>query len=509
MSLWRDIRDAYREMPVSWKWVLWLLVFSQVPLVYLVMNRLFVGFEIDRAPYALLHVIERVRVGEPIYVPFTAEQTSLTYMPFYMWLNGMLWKLFGSHLVMTRLTSLVPAILAACGIAALIWKGTAKNLLFSLAGAAFFLLTYSWDSPWMLSIQVDALHVALAVWGLYFLAPERKTWRIMLSSILLSLSFLTKQTGLAYLVAGLVYLLLADRKYWKSYIFPAVALCGFVMFYTNTVSEGEFWRQCFSDAGAAPWVPARIWNEVLFPDLLGRYGMMSLFALVFLFGFERFEWKHFIRIEFVLAGAGVAVALIAQPKLGSGMAQALVAYAGLSVCGMIGLDRLAAKAGAPWRGTVPSIAVIIQALVLALPLVGSYRFFLVDAFDRAKFAQLGEYFSRGRTCVLYYAYLPKQFGQPGIGQFGEERSMWNNGRIDYSRKPDHINGVFRDKVFDYVIVGAYSPQQDPTVQAVLQNYEPFARIPAHPQGVRGGNLRYEYIVCRPKQPQPMGQSFMR
>ncbi len=495
-SLPSEIMNRYRALGALQRIVLWLLLLLQVPLLYLAANRLPLNFEIDRAPYAILHVVERVRIGEPMYVPLAPGQASLTYPPFYLWLCGMLWKVFGPIMAIPRIVSFLSAMVFATLMGAFVWRNTERDLLLSVAAPCVVLSTYAYMEPWMIAMIVDPLQVALAVGGFFLLAKPLSMRKTVAAAILMGLSMLTKQTSLAFICAGTLYLLVENRRMAAWFAGISLGLVAVVFYWQNASTDGEFWQQAFESAGVAPWYAQRIWNEVLFPDLMGRFGIFFVMVLVSLFLTSEGFWRTIWRPEYFMFGAGVAVAVIAQPKLGSGATQALVGYAGIAVSGAIGLHRLFKVLPAPAGGGVVAVLVAFQAVTVALPMISSYSMNLVDDNDRAKYQQIADVFARGRSCLLYFAYLPKVFGQPDSGPFGEERSIWKNKRIDYSNKPDSVNEPLYKQVYDNVIVGAYAPREDPTLQAVLSNYKPVARIPGHPRGVQGGNLRYEYIVFR-------------
>ena len=495
-SLPSDIMAGYRRLGAAQRLVLWGLLLLQLPLLYLAANRIPLAFEIDRAPYAILHVVERVRLGEPMYVPLAPGQASLTYPPFYLWLSGMLWKVFGPIIAIPRIVSFLSAMSFAWLIGAFIWRNTERDLLLSVAGPCVVLGTYAYMEPWMIAMIVDPLQVALAVGGFFLLLKPLSTRKTVAAAVLMGLSMLTKQTSLAFICAGVVYLLVENRRLAAWFGGVSLGLVAAVFYWQNASTDGEFWTQAFESAGVAPWFAQRIWNEVLFPDLLGRFGIFFALVAVSIFLADTGFWRTVWRPEYLMFGAGVAVAVIAQPKLGSGATQALVGYAGIAVCGAIGLHRLFKALPQKAAGGVVAALVAFQTAAVMLPMISGYSVNLVDDDDRAKYRQIADVFGQGRSCVLYYAYLPKVFGQPDSGPFGEERSIWKNKRIDYSNKPDSVNKPFHEQEYDNVIVGVYSPREDPTLQAVLANYKPVARIPAHPRGVQGGNLRYEYIVFR-------------
>jgi hypothetical protein len=237
----------------------------------------------------------------------------------------------------------------------------------------------------------------------------------------------------------------------------------------------------------------------LFPDLLGRFGLMIAVLLVPFLLCESFRdfWRRAIRIEYVMLGAGVLVALIAQPKHGSGRVQAIMAYAALLSCGMIGLWFLQQQMPEKFGRRLVSLVVLGEMVVLMIPAVTGQKALMADDFDWRLQDSIGSVFKSGLTCFYPYGYIPTVYGQPDTGPLGDEL-MWKDGKLDYSLKPDKLSKPFRDQYYDYVIMAGFSTREDPIVQAIVENYDAVDRLPTHPNGPAGGNMRFGHYVFRAK-----------
>lgn len=488
----------------GWRWsqlsslskgALLFLVLSQIPLLLLILNRTFVEFDVDSGEYFLMHVIERVRTGAPIYVPTAPGQCAPNYPPLYFWVSGWLCRLFGSSMAWPRLVSVVSSLTFASLTGWFVWKRTEKNIVLSVAAACFLLSSCAYVGPWVFDIQVNAMQGALSLLGFAVLMGGFTLRRVVSSAVILSLAVLTKHTALAYLVAAGVLIFLQAPRLAVVYAAISVGLLALVCTWLNITSHGYFLLNVMG-AGDAPWLIQRLWTEVLFPDLLGRYGLMAALLLIPVFALPNIRevFALVLKPEYVLCAAGIAVACIAQPKYGSGPTQALVGYAGLSICGTIALYQLGRMLSRSLAELFSLWIVVLQIVILLLSGVTTYSSLFIDDDDRAMYQQITEVFKRGRAAFFYFPFLPTLFGQPEAGQYGDETMKWKNGRADYSSTPPSIYEPFVREEYDYVILPVFADQRDPSVQAILAHYKAVSKLPGHPRGVIGGNFRYEKVV---------------
>ncbi len=496
----------YRRLTAVGRWAVWIILLLQLPLLYLLINRLFPDFEIDGCYYHHMHMIERVKEGLPIYAPASTSHAGVSYTPLYWWISAAVAKVFGPAMIWARLVSLVFSILFTWIIGAFVWKNTEKNLILTLAAPAMVLTSnYNIDMvPWIVDINVNAVHVAFTILGFYLLRDHPSVKRTVFAAVAMSLGVIAKQTGLAYVVAASLLLLLTARKQSVVFIGTCAAILVVTFGILNSSSHGEFYRWTVDANKAPPWIAQRLFDEVLTKELIGLFGLMVVMALVPVFMSRSFGefWRTVLTPEYVMCGSGVAVVCISQAKMGSGAIHALIAFAGLAVCGSLGICRLAKALPADWGARVTAWVSVLQLMITMVPGLGMYPFHLIDQFDREKYGQIASVFKSGRTCVFGYPFMSRVFGQPWSGYTGDEFTSWVNGQMDYSAKPDSLVAPFRNQEFDYVILPPNSDGEDPVVKAIVANYAPIGMLPRHPKGVRGGNMRYEYYVMRAKRLMP-------
>ncbi len=475
-----------------------LILLAQIPTAYLVINRLSAGFDTDKNPYEHMHMINRVVEGKPLYAPASPDHYSVTYTPLYWWVTGWLSLVFGETLTFARLVNVLFAAGFLAVVAAFVWKNTERNLYLVLSALGYLLLL-DWSDgmpPWLTDANVNAMHCAFVAAGFFLLRGTLTLRRAILSSVCMSLAVLAKHTGLAYLAAGAVYLALFGRKFLVPYLIAAAVLIGIPFAHLQAQSHGEFLTIIGKNSGTPPWMVNRLWEEVYAKHFFGKFGLMALMTLVPLLYAKKGEfWKTLLTPEYFMFGAGLGVASIAVPKIGSGEVHAIIGYTGLAICGSIGVFRLWKAVPGELGGRLFITIPLAQTIVLLAAFGTNYQYDLVDDHDRAKFSEISRVFANGKTCFWGYPYIQKEFGQPLNGYPGDERSVWNNGRMQYN-KSDELLRPFAQQDFDYIIMPAFLDQNDPMVQVILKNYQAVGRLPGHPRGPRGGNMRYEYYICR-------------
>ena len=499
--MWRDIRSGWAGLGGGAKVLLTVLLALQVPVVGVVLNNIGCGFSLDRAQYEHLAQIRRVFDGNPIYVPMTFEFSAITYTPLYWWVCGWVWKVTGPGFFTPQLVSLLCSLTMFAFVARFLWAGTEKDLFLTVGGLACLALASLHTGFWMFSISNDAMHFAFTVAGFHLLRRTDARGAVAAAACL-SLGALAKQTGLAYVAAGAAYVLVARPRRAGAYLATAVVVCGGVLAWLQLSSGGQFYDIVVKYNRGPFWDAGRLWSEVWSVQYLGQYVLLLFLSLWPLFsarsGAE--AWRRLATPEYAMAAAGIVVSCIAQPKFGSGNNHAVIAIAGLIVCGFQGLRRMAGRpAETDGAAATRGLLVALQVAGLVALAWTPTRDRWIDRYDRNKYEQIAEVFRKGHTIMYHYPYLTGSFGYPEGGHHGSEMCRWIDGRWSYANKPDFLSAPYREQRFDYVILGAsVVDQDDPTIQAILDNYGVVATLPPHPTRPNTMMLRYPVFVLKAK-----------
>jgi hypothetical protein len=501
-EFFKNAANQYRQYPAVMKIALWLILLSQLPLLYLVCNQLFLGFAIEGCSYHHMHMIDRVLEGKPIYAAASSDHQGVTYTPLYWWVCGGLSKLFGLSMPLARMVSVTASLFFVWIIGAFTWRVTDRNLLLTLFAPCVVLTTnFNTDMlAWFDEINVNPLHLALVAFGFFLLIGKPSTRRSILIAFVMMLAVLAKQTALAYVAAIGAYLLLKDFKQGVIYGVVAAVLIAGSFYILNVASHGDFYKYVVTANQVVPWYSARLWDEVLTKLLVGLFAVLILLTVMPLLLAKTFRefWETAFTPEYLMCAAGIAVNCIAEPKMGSGAIHGVIGIAGLAICGSMGLYRLAKQLSPAVGQKIVAWVTVGQLALLLIPAEQKYFPQLVDETDKARYEQIASIFRSGRTSMTWFPALSIMFGQPPLGYPGDDFCKFVDGKQNYANMPDNIIQPYRDQVFEYVIISPYSDQNDPVVKTILENYKPVGMIERSPNDVRGGNMRYEQYILRAK-----------
>ena len=495
----QQISAGWRELNGFAKLALAVFLLLQLPVLYLVFNNLTCEFSLDRSAYEHLSQILRLYDGLPLYSPLSVEFNVITYTPLYWWICSLIWRLVGPGFLSPQLVSLVASLAFFYFAARFVWEGTSRNLFLTVFGVISLVWVGLFTGFWLFQIHVDALHFALTIAGFYCLKKSEPR-SLVLAAVWLSLGALTKQTGLAYVAAGGLYVLLQSPRKVLFYAVPALLVCGGGLAFLQLQSGGLFYDIVVRQNQGPPRDPARLWSEVWGAQFLGQALLMLVFALWPLVSSKTVgeAWRRLLTPEYVMAASGILVACIAQPKMGSGNNHAVIAFAGLVICGLEGLQGAAGQFREARMGrTFLAAVVVLQQVVLMLPAWKEATMRFLDAVDRSKYEQVADVFRKGNTILYHFPYISRSFGYPEGGHQGNETCRWIDGKWSWANKPDFLNVPYREQRYDYVILCAsVVDRDDPTIQAIMENYSLSMTLPPHPTKPNTLMLRYPVFVLK-------------
>jgi hypothetical protein len=499
-SIVARIHDALSSMSSARRTALIVLLLFQLPLACLIVNHLFSGFELTRPGYLVTNWLDRVRVGKALYTPETPENAlDCNYPPLYCWIGGLLWKIFGVSFIWPRLLNLTGALGYAVAIGILIWRFTDHDLFLSLAGPCLVLSTYSFMTPWMIDIDgVNALHVGFGMTSFLLLSYPPTRTRVLVAGVLMLSCALTKQTGLAYVVAGTVILFVQNKR--LSVLFLAITAIPLllVFLWLNHQSQGWFYTAIIAGGTAAPWFGKRIISEVIGQELFGYFGLLTALSIFPLLHCRRGEYlRTLMQPIYVLLGAGLGVACISQPKWGSGPTQSLMLFGALAVCGCVGLKQVAAHMPTILRERFVAFMPIAQLVIVLLPALLNYSDYWIDEQDNLRFQKISEVFARGRTCFYELSYMPVLFGQKAAALQGAD--FFRGFNMDFRNKSSRLVEPLERQEYDFILLATTSFNTlDPSIQAIQKNYNLRYYLPVHSKGEGYGFLRHQIVLAEAK-----------
>ncbi|HEX7602004.1 MAG TPA: hypothetical protein VF316_10380, partial [Polyangiaceae bacterium] len=176
---------------------------------YVVVQRFRFPVELEWMSGGVLDHIERVRNGQPIYAPPSAEFIAFIYPPLYLWASAFVAR-FASLFVASHLVSLV-----ATGCTAICAYRISKRLgatrYWSVVAVLLFFAAYSFTGYWYDLERSDALLMAMLTLGTVFALESEGGAFALVSGALIGGAFFAKQPASIFFVAGLAGLALARR----------------------------------------------------------------------------------------------------------------------------------------------------------------------------------------------------------------------------------------------------------------------------------------------------------
>jgi 4-amino-4-deoxy-L-arabinose transferase-like glycosyltransferase len=219
-----------------------MLIFPLVYLVFFVVtSALRIGF-----PYQLSW-LEGVMVdhsrwilqGNQLYGPPAVDFTPFLYTPLYSYVSAFFMKIFGAHILIPRLVSLVSSLLVLVLIWRLVKYETGSNF-YALVAAGFYASFYPFVRCYFDMVRVDAFFVFLMFLGVYILRTGKKSYSIYLSAFVFYLAVFTKQQALPMVgMMGLLLLLQDSRKFLK-FTLTFCLLTVITVLYLQQASDGWF-----------------------------------------------------------------------------------------------------------------------------------------------------------------------------------------------------------------------------------------------------------------------------
>lgn len=293
--------------------------------------------EINYGEAILYDHAARLLRGEPLYQPLDREPyTVAAYTPVYYWLAAAAHAVVGGGFAPGRAISVCAGLAVACSVALLARRLTGRWPAGLFAGALFLALGMPWApgqfAPWSAQYKEDVLGVALAIGAIAVLATGHHRRQVVAAGALAALAILTKQTLVAPVLAGTIWLWPHGRGKAVLFAGTSAAIVGAVAATMELTTGAFFANAVFANANpprleavvrntrafvlyqAGPLAAALLWIRWGFSRssrgierLLVLYWLASLLPLAGIAkaGADHNYWIEFAAVTAVLATAGV------------------------------------------------------------------------------------------------------------------------------------------------------------------------------------------------------------
>ena len=172
--------------------------------------------------------------------PFNA----LFYTPVWYLIMGRVTNIFGDSLVVGRIFNLLT--FAGClTLVFLIVRYFTRSRIYGLIGAALPLMS-SYMIAWSMFPRVDMLAILFELAGIYVIMRFESSRWLWLSIPLFVLAFYTKQSLVAFVAAGCLYLFIRNRK--QGLVYSGLLAGALLAIFTaaDILTQGNFFKQVFT-----------------------------------------------------------------------------------------------------------------------------------------------------------------------------------------------------------------------------------------------------------------------
>jgi len=436
----------------------------------LAFNRLASPVILDSAEAVHAQFAYQAGAGIPLYGPMDIKIQELWYNPLSFQAAGLVSRFFDYDIRAMRFVMFLFGAGSILLAALITFKMTGNRLLAFIAA--------SWMSaieagPWLVEMGPNAGHVFFAMLAVYLiLRDESLKWStVALACVALFASFWCKQTGLAYIAAGVFFFATRDIRKGIGAAAIAGGLAAIGMLYYAAPADSTYIQFTFLH-GNHPMIWKWLWNPALYPELLGRFGILCAVVLTGLF-LKRFAIREWLRPEIIFLGASAVVGIFTRIKYGSGPSQAIFFYGMIIVCALYFLHRFLQDKKI--SGAVLAGMLAVQTLALG----HDQRSALITPADEFRFREIVDILSTPGQ-VTYYAnhgVLNLYAGKEPFAAMG--RDCWHKGTYDRSRYPDYYRQAVSADPFDIVIIDV--PLEDNSwflYERLNSSYQPVRELPA-------------------------------
>ena len=415
------------------------------------------------------------------------------YTPLASEIFGKVMRVFGVDIRPLRAVAFAFGLLGCWLAWDLVRRATGSRFLgFAAAGLAAGL-----EMRWHLDVGPNTLHAVFSLLGVWLLARDERLgrWTLAGAGLALFASFWTKQLGLAYMVAGTVYVLIKDWR--KGLAFGGglalLSVAGILRYAHLEGSQFCYWVFEMNRNQPIHW--PRIWDVAVKQILAGKYAVVTALTLAGLAAYGR-NWKEWFKAETLLLGAAAVAGVFASCKYGSGTSQMWFFYLMLIVCGL-------SYAGRFLRDSRLAATLAWGLLtVQGLAMLEDPRPHFITRDDTARYNQIMAILKTPGKSTYFinrnvFGLLAKGEPWPSAGE-----DSWVNGVFDRNSMSKERREYIESDPWDIVVIDV--PLEDNSYvlyDRLNAAYKPVREIPEAKENASIYDLRYRKIVFERKTPQ--------
>ncbi len=322
-NTWRGINKFLRYLSISVP-ILFVLVY--LILVYLRINY---PFELEWMEGCSADHVIRILCGQKLYVAPSLEFVPFIYTPVYFYVSAALSKISGTGFLSLRLVSFFSSLGCFLIIFFMVKKET-KSSFSGILASGLFAATFRISGAWFDIARPDSLFLLFLLAGLYLIKFKGSSVWYLLAGVLVSLSFLTKQTALLILIPIMVYCLLLNRRSWIYFVGSVILIIGISTFLLNRIHDGWYNYYVF-DLPRQHSLVKNMFVDFWTKDLVSKLPIACILSLFYLYALLKNTNKRNFLFYLLMSMGMLGTAWFSRLHLGGYDNVLFPAYAALSI----------------------------------------------------------------------------------------------------------------------------------------------------------------------------------
>lgn len=343
-----------------------------------------------------------------------------------------------------------------------------------ILAAGLFAATYQLSGSWFDIGKPDSLFLFLLLIALYILRFNTSSGSYLLAGILISLSFLTKQTALAISLPIIAYcIILLDKRLAFSFIIPIVTIVGLGSLLLNYLHDGWFNFYVFELPRTTP-IDQRPFMHFWIKDIYVPLTIALVIAIFYML-IQLINSNKKIFLFYFLVAIGMFGASWYSRYRGGGYYNVLFpAYAMISILLGLGINKLLeiSQLLAMEKRNLMKIFIYLVCIAQFSSLSLVYNPF--DQIPTRKDLEAGKKFInkiaqiKGEIFMSFHGYLPVMAGKKSYAnQMGMRDVLTTRSKKHAKIKTELINEIkqaMREKKFSAIIIDSFEPWYPPDME---------------------------------------------
>jgi len=237
----RHFRHSLISLPSILKYLLAIIsIYFICAYIWIALNRIGYPFELEWQEGAFVDHCRWILADRPLYSAPDLAFTPFFYPPLYFYVSSLAMKLMGVGFLAPRLVSFVSSLGVFFLIFILVRRETG-SLPGALLASGIFAAAYRATGAWLDIARIDSLFIFWVVLGIYCAGWGKGRWRPLITALIFSLAFHTKQFSLLPALAVGLYYLLINRRQFLIYIVVLAIGTGVGFLLLNIYYRNWYW----------------------------------------------------------------------------------------------------------------------------------------------------------------------------------------------------------------------------------------------------------------------------